>query len=115
MTDSATLSTDTDGTTESDNTWENLLFLWHISRTEISTHLNLKNGPRGPRNLISISLCFIVMKQCKNEGATISKNMQFAICTPQVSSKFLKQDVSNNMHFRSVRFVFHMVFRMLTL
>ena len=48
MTDSMTLSTDTDGTTETDNTWQKPTVLWHISRTEISTSPNLKMGQGVP-------------------------------------------------------------------
>ena len=58
MTDSMTLSTDTDGTTETEKVVKPAVL--DISRTEISTSLNLKMG-QGSQNLISSPLCFFVL------------------------------------------------------
>ena len=61
MTDSMALSTDTDGTTETEKTWYNMLFLCHISRTDISTSLNLKIGVGLPKTEFRSLSAFVVL------------------------------------------------------
>ena len=87
MTDSTTLSTDTDGTTDDrQHVVKPAVFVTHIPNRNFDSP-QPQNGNRGPKNLISILLCFIVLfndrfrrwqkTQCKNEGPKNSKNMHF--------------------------------------
>ena len=77
-------------------------------------------GPRGPKNLISIPVCFFVLfndraadggkNSAKNRAQHFEKFAFFSMrSSPIVRSKFLKQYVSNNMHFWSVRCLIYMV------
>ena len=124
MTDSMTLSTDTDGTTETDNTWQNLLFCDTYPEPKFRPR-SIKMGQGVPNTwfrspcVFSFSSTTVPQMEensAKIKGPKISKNMHFVMCTfLSVRSKFLKQDGSNNMLLWSITNVIYLVFRVLTL
>ena len=113
LTDSMTLSTDTDGTTQTDNAWYYLLFCDTYPEPKFRPPSTSKWAKGSHKPNFDLPVFFRSLQRpcrrwwktrCINEeNRNFEKKRIFVKCTfPRVRSKFLRQDVQNYMHFGSI-------------